>query len=617
MSDPGTPGGHDATEDPGLGPLLEYMRDARGFDFTGYKRGSLVRRIQKRMQVVRAGDFAAYLGILEAEPGEFIELFNTILINVTSFVRDREAWDHISEQVLPPLAERSTRAGPLRCWSAGCATGQEPYTLAIRLCETLGDDRFRHEVKIYATDADNDALNIARIGTYPWAALVEAFGDDVATRYFQRNDDTGTFRQERRRSLIFGRHDLLQDPPISRLDLLLCRNTLMYFTAEAQRQVLANFHFALKPQGYLFLGKAESLVTRTNLFRTVDLKSHVFEKSGNSAEARLVPDPPNRREVQMTRSLLESALDVAPVAQLVVDADENLVFANQKARATFGIGTVQFQRPLRDLDVSYRPLELRSLIAKVLTDRQPLTVRSVEHRAGAGSDLAHLDVTLAPFRELGTAGVLVIYAPVGHVKVLQDELERAQREVQTAYEELQSVVEELETTNEELQSTNEELETTNEELHSTNEELETMNEELQSTNDELGTVNHELRGRSGELDGVNRFLQSILRSFDAAVVVVSPELEVRAWNEQAEELWGLRTAEVAGQHFLHLDIGLPSDQLRQPIHDSLGPDAPTSEVTVDAVNRRGRAIRCRIAVSPLLSAGEDPDGVMLVMRVED
>jgi two-component system CheB/CheR fusion protein len=286
----------------------------------------------------------------------------------------------------------------------------------------------------------------------------------------------------------------------------------------------------------------------------------------------------------------------------------------------FGIGTAQLRQPLRDLDLSYRPVELRSLLERVLSNDRPIVLRSVENAGAQTPDLAFLDVHLLPLGDEELAGVLVAFTPVGHQRLLQDELERTQREVQTAYEELQSVIEELETTNEELQSTNEELETTNEELHSTNEELETMNEELQSTNDELGTVNTELRKRGTDLDEVNRFLHAILRSLRAAVVVMTSDLTVRAWNEQAEELWGLRADEVTGQHFLNLDIGLPVDQLRQPIRDCLAGAGDPVEVQVDAVNRRGRTVRCNVSVSPLLGGSIDEpaaaDGVILVMTVD-
>jgi two-component system CheB/CheR fusion protein len=212
-----------------------------------------------------------------------------------------------------------------------------------------------------------------------------------------------------------------------------------------------------------------------------------------------------------------------------------------------------------------------------------------------------------------TSAVALTFLEVGRYKVLREELERSQRELEAAYEELQSINEELETTNEELQSTNEELETTNEELHSTNEELETMNEELQSTNEELETTNSELRVRSIELDDVNAFLEAILGSLGSGVIVLTRDLTVRVWNKVSEDLWGLRGDEVAGQQFFGLDIGLPVGDLSQPIRAALTSPDGTAEVRVAAVNRRGKAIECKVRISPLRSNGQAPDGVILLV----
>jgi two-component system CheB/CheR fusion protein len=223
---------------------------------------------------------------------------------------------------------------------------------------------------------------------------------------------------------------------------------------------------------------------------------------------------------------------------------------------------------------------------------------------------ATLDVVISPLESQG--GVVIAFLDVTRYQHLRDELEQSQRELESAYEELQSAVEELETTNEELQSTNEELETTNEELHSTNEELETMNEELQSTNEELETMNNELRERSTEVDDLNRFLESILGSLQSAVVVLGPHMEVQAWNHQAEELWGLRSSEVIGHHFLNLDIGLPVDRLRPAIRDTLSGRSESKQLVQPAVNRRGKQIECTVSITGMVSNG-DTGGVILMM----
>ena len=260
-------------EDGELEALLDYVHERRNFDFRGYKRASLTRRIVKRMQAIGVDGYRHYIEVLEANPGEFAELFNTILINVTGLLRDRDAWAVLAGTVIPRLAEAGTPGEPVRVWSAGCASGEEAYSLAVLLAEAFGEERFRESVKIYATDADNQALAEARRGRYRYQNLLEAFGEERTPRFFDIDGDYGIFRGDLRRALIFARHDLVQDPPISRIDLLTCRNTLMYFTAEVQAKVLASFQFALNPGGYLFLGKSEALVTRTQMFEVVNWPS--------------------------------------------------------------------------------------------------------------------------------------------------------------------------------------------------------------------------------------------------------------------------------------------------------------------------------------------------------
>jgi chemotaxis methyl-accepting protein methylase len=246
--------------------LLEYLKRARGFDFSGYKLSGLVRRVQKRMQQVGVASYGEYVDFLEVHPDEFLPLFNTVLINVTGFFRDPEAWRALAERILPRILESKGAGEPIRCWSAGCASGEEAYTLAILLAEALGDDELRQRVKIYATDADEEALAQARQGSYS-AAQVEDVPEALRARYFEPAGERYVFRPDLRRSLIFGRHDLVQDAAISRLDLLVCRNTLMYFNVEAQGRILSRFHFALGRGGYLFLGKAETLLSHNNSFR--------------------------------------------------------------------------------------------------------------------------------------------------------------------------------------------------------------------------------------------------------------------------------------------------------------------------------------------------------------
>lgn len=294
-----------------LEALLEYLYERRNFDFRGYKRASLTRRIFKCMQMINIEDYQRYMEILEANPGEFAELFNTILINVTSLMRDKDAWDALATQVIPAIIDSKASEEPIRIWSAGCASGEEAYWLAVLFADAMGEDRFRRLVKIYATDADIDALATARHGRYRGADLAAAFGEELSARFFESDGDFGVFRGDLRRALIFGRHDLVQDPPISRIDLVTCRNTLMYFTSDVQSKILANFHFALNSGGYLFLGKSEALVTRSKLFLVADQRQHIMRKDGSVTDIAQFGALPQARNVKAARATAPKPMEAA------------------------------------------------------------------------------------------------------------------------------------------------------------------------------------------------------------------------------------------------------------------------------------------------------------------
>ncbi len=601
---------------PDFDELLRMLKETRGFDFTGYKPSTLQRRVQRRMTALDLSTFGEYRDFLELQPEEFTELFNTMLINVTGFFRDPAAWQVLSDTVVPALLSAKGPRMPIRAWSAGCATGEEAYTLAMILAEAVGPEQFRERVKIYATDLDEDALQQARYGAYEAKAL-----DDVpeALReiYFERAGARFAFRRDLRRQVIFGRNDLTHDAPISHVDLLVSRNTLMYFNADTQTSIIQRFHFALSDSGYLFLGKAEMLLNYADRFQAVDLRKRVFRKLPSGSR---VPGQPgswagNAGREPGSGQLEAAALASVPVVQLAIDLAGNLRVANAMAEALFNLRPHDLGRPFQDLDVSYRPVDLRSPIEQVRADLRPVELCDVE-RARPGLPPAFYDVMIAPlFAAPGDLiGVGISLIDVTRDRRVRDELKHANADLGRAHEELQSLNEELETTNEELQSTNEELETTNEELQSTNEELETMNEELQSTNDELQTINDELRRRTDELDQTNGFLGSVLRSLGSAVIVLSEDLRVKVWSPGAEDMWGVRADEAAAKSLLSLDIGLPTEVIAPHLWDLLkGARDGTPALELAAVNRRGKTVDLRIAASPLRTEEGTVSGVILVI----
>jgi two-component system, chemotaxis family, CheB/CheR fusion protein len=607
--------------DPQFEALLVYIKESRGFDFTGYKRSSLMRRVNRRMVEVGLDDYTDYLDYLQVHQYELTALFNTILINVTGFFRDPDAWQYMRTEVLEPLVADKPPDSPIRVWSAGCASGEEAYTTAMVLAEILGHEQFAQRVKIYATDVDDEGLTQARQAVYD-EREVRDIPRPLLDGYFESSGNRYAFRKDLRRSVIFGRNDLVQDAPISRIDLLICRNTLMYFNAETQSRILSRFHFAMTDDGVLFLGKAEMLLSHASLFLPVDLKRRIFRRvsrpvpANGSIFAEATPPAP-RTDLVGLDQLRNEALLASPVAQIVVTSDGLVALTNRQAEAMFGVSSRDVGRPFRDLDVSYRPVELRKYIEQAQVERRVQRLTDIEFTRSAGETMS-LEVQLNPLMDSNSRllGVALLFHDVTAAHGLQQELALANRQLETAYEELQSTNEELETTNEELQSTVEELETTNEELQSTNEELETMNEELQSTNDELQSINEQLRDSTIKLDGANTFLEAILTSLRTGVAVINSDLRVQEWNRRAEDLWGLRREEAVGQHFLNLDIGLPTDKLRPLIRQTLSDGGEPQELHLAAVNRRGRAITVRVVCSRLAGYGGLGSGAILVMDEE-
>ncbi|MFB2878983.1 CheR family methyltransferase [Floridanema aerugineum] len=605
-------------QDPEFEALLQYLKRNRGFDFTGYKRPSLMRLMRKRIQRVGVESFNDYLDYLQVHPGELNILFDTLLLNVTNFFRDATAWEVLATEIIPRILEAKPNNEPIRVWSAGCASGEEAYTIAIILAEALGAEAFRNRVKIYATDLDEEALVQGRQATYTAKAL-ETVPQELRKKYFEASGNNYTFRTDLRRCVIFGRHDLVHDAPISRLDLLVCRNTLMYFNADIQARILARFHFALSDTGFLFVGKAEMLLTHANLFQPANLKYRIFSRVPRiSLRDRLLIMAESGNTEASTQlvgnmRLKDEAFESLPVAQIVVDLQGNIVLANRQARVLFNLSTQDLGRPLQDLELSYRPVELRSRIQQAYTERRTVTISEIE-LIRSEENILYLEIQVVPLLDnsADALGVTIVFQDITRYNELERELQRSTQELETAYEELQSTNEELETTNEELQSTNEELETTNEELQSTNEELETMNEELQSANEELQTTNDELRQRTEELNRVTIFMESILTSLRVGMIVLDNRLSVQLWNGRAEELWGLRAEEAVERFFFDLDIGLPVEQLRGLIRACQTGNSEEHTTVVNAVNRRGRNIRCRVICTSLIVENR-PEGVILLI----
>jgi two-component system CheB/CheR fusion protein len=380
--------------------LLQYLQQGRGFDFTGYKSPSLKRWIAKRNAI---REYRALRRLHRLSRGPSGRIFVSVQyrpINVTAFFRDEEAWKYLAETIVPRILSYKQQNEPIRILERWLRLRRRSLLDRHVMAEALGRLDFRHRVKIYASDVDEEALITARQAIYG-VKEISAVPDEWREKYFETVGGRHVFNAELRRSVIFGRHDLMQDAPMSRLDLLICRNTLMYFNAEAQGRILGRFHYAIKSSGFLFLGKAEMPLMSSSLFAPVELKHRVFSKlsQGNLRERLLVfaqnAGPELNNNVSRHIRLRDTAFDAGQIAQIVIDANGNLVLANQHARQLYGLVPKDIGRPFQDVELSYRPAELRSLIQRVYSEQKIVTIDNVE-RVFKNGESRYLNVQLVP-----------------------------------------------------------------------------------------------------------------------------------------------------------------------------------------------------------------------------
>ena len=592
--------------------FLEKLSVRYNFDFREYKEASLARRIRARMSQVHVDSFAAYSNLLDTNPNEHVTLFNTILINVTTFFRDSEAWKALAEDVIPRLVDEAGDSRSLRIWSAGCSSGEEPYTIAMLLAEHLGEAANNYTVKIYGTDIDEEALTAARHAVYRTEQLKD-IPDRLVDRYFTRDGQLYRFRRDIRRWCIFGGHNLTQAPPLSHIDLLVCRNVLIYFTSELQDRILTRFHYSIREDGVLFLGRSESLLARSRLFTPLNLKWRIFQRTPSVSRqaAAVLPEAPTanqvsaaaRAEAAAPAARIQRALEALPAAVLVIDMSDTILTWNPAAEAMFDIPTASaLARKFRDLDVSYRVEGLRARIEDVKVRHAANRMDDVTFTRRSG-EMVHADITISPlFEAYRLIGVLVYAIEATEHARLKEQMARIAEQHATAIEELQSTNEELETTNEELQSTNEELETTNEELQSTNEELETTVEELQAANSELGALNAELEGRSAELKRVDAYHQGLLNSMEQSIFVTDRSLVVTSWNQASERMWGLRAEQAVGRDLAALPVGDMVRTLRPALDTVVKRETMMEVADVPYTLPGGEARNALVRVMPLRDA---------------
>lgn len=547
------------------------LRARTGHDFSLYKKSTIYRRIERRMGIHAINSISAYVRFLEENPPESDLLFKELLIGVTSFFRDPESWKQLAEEVIPALIASYPEGGMLRAWVAGCSTGEEACSLAITFMEVLKKmpPKAPITLQVFATDLDQDAIEKGRQGFYAPAAMA-GLSDERRSAWFTPEENGFRLRKEIREMLVFATQDVIRDPPFIRLDLLLCRNLLIYLSSDLQKRVLPLFHYSLNPHGCLFLGSAESIGPFTELFVPLPGKARLFHRKANSQTPGFAPfpiTPPLPREsireatVPKTSVNLQSLADqvllhrFAPPAVLSSEAGDILYISGKTGKylepamgkANWNLFAMAREGLRTELGMAFR---------KALGQTDPVVVRGLRVDSNGGTQIVDLTVQALQAPEALKGTVMTVFSDqpasptVKSSKAAKnlpsnlDRLAELEAELKSALDELQSNREEMQTSQEELKAANEELQSTNEELQSTNEELTTSKEELQSLNEELQTVNAEQQSKVEELSATNNDMKNLLDATDIATLFLDEQLHVRRFTKGATRIFKLIQSDV-------------------------------------------------------------------------
>ncbi|MEY4640118.1 MAG: hypothetical protein RLZZ227_112 [Pseudomonadota bacterium] len=599
-----------AAED-ALRKIIALLRAHTGHDFRHYKRATVLRRIERRMQVRSVSSLPAYCRVLADDSSEFSFLLKDMLIGVTNFFRDREAFEALEREIIPQLFKDRHSDDEVRAWSAACSTGEEAYSIAMLLMEQAALLAKPPPIQVFASDIDDNAISVARRGMYP-ASIIADVTPSRLRQFFTKQENHYQIRKPIRDKVLFASHNLLRDPPFSKIDLISCRNLLIYLNRDVQIQVLEMFHFALKPDGILFLGNSESADVVGDHFLTLDKKNRIYRArpaqrttrfmtptslSSRAAVRTPVASPPNQKQLSYGEIHQRMLLQHGPVS-LLVDTDSNIIHMSERAARFLRFTGGEPSRNLLSLVVPELRLELRTALYQAQqTDR--LEPRHVTlSRAGEV-----YDVTIAIYRaneDGGDSDLLLVLldeelklAAEPPVSTHSDDvvLQQLEMELQRNKDQLQQTVEQAQVSTEELRATNEELQAINEELRSATEELETSKEELQSVNEELVTVNYELKVKVEETSKANDDLNNLIASTDIATVFVDSAMRIKRFTPRAAEIFSIIPADI-GRSLLDLTHVLD--------YEELATDATATFATLRLVEREVRSIDGRYYIVRLL-----------------
>ena len=612
--------------------ILAQLRARTGHDFTKYKRATVLRRIARRMQVNKTDNFVTYIELLRDSENEAHALLADLLISVTTFFRDKEVFEAVAKRVLPPIFEGRSENNSVRVWVPGCASGEEAYTIAMLLLEEASRHDERPPIQVFASDLDNRALSIGREGVYP-AAIEADVSEERLRRFFTREKDVYRVRQELRDAVLFAGHDLLKDPPFSRIDLISCRNLLIYLDRESQEQVCSTLHYALNPGGFLVLGRSEIAESPPGLFRPVDRNFHIYQTTAPGGErprlpARVIGDfglheplghlgraPVASKVLNEAAAHREAIEKLAPPSIMVDEAHRVLHLSDnagryiQPAGGPLNSDVVELMRPeLR--------FELRSALHRVFEQHQPTLSLPILVQFNGSARRVLLWVkpaqddkngerrnAIVMFIEGESASDIVM--PTDQQQATGDTVRRLTDELGLTQARLRTVREESDSTNEELRAANEELQSINEEYRSTSEELETSKEELQSINEELTTVNSELKHKLDTISRAHSDLENLMAATDVGTLFLDTGLHIKLFTERVTDLFSITKAD-EGRPITDFAHQLDYDGLIKDIRSVLADLAP---IRREVRHRDGRWYDVRLR--PYRTVEDKIDGVVI------
>ncbi len=570
----------DQSADLALHRIFFALRSKTGHDFSGYKRNTIQRRIERRMFLHHIGNLTRYAEFLQSNAAEAEGLFKDLLIGVTRFFRDPESFALLKSEILPAILEDKPESATVRVWVPGVATGEEAYSIAILLMELREELKKSFKIQIFATDIDSGAIECARLGRYP-AGITEDVNPERLHRFFEKEGDLYRIRRAVRESIIFAEQNVIKDPPFTRLDLLSCRNLLIYLNTDLQHRLLPLFHYSLRPHGFLMLGASESIGDHGPFFDTIDAKWRIFRvREGTGAPGPVfdhtlpaAPSPrsllgPERRDDTSLHRLTSRILleRFAPPA-VIIDPQGHVLFVHGSTGRFLEPAPGRENTSILDMARPGLRLHLPPLIREATLRGEEVTRHGIEVKINGGETTVDVSIRPVKGKDPKAALFMITFEEVpaevppatehGSRPATAQDVEILEAELRHARENLQTAVEELEASNEELRSINEEYQSTNEELKSTNEELETSREELQSVNEELATINREMEEKMEELTRSNKEVTSFLNSLGVPTVFVDTELRLRRFTTQARELINV----------IESDLGRPLSDITYRLED--------------------------------------------------